>query len=74
MEGNKTSNGLPTGESTEDIDRYIKEWREFAEPICKAAGLKLAGFDPGLFLTGDNRESITLPTWFVKRINKGLSA
>ena len=66
---------LPDGTSTRDTDEYIEAWQEFAQPICEAADLVLYGFDPGIVLHTKEPyyESVSLPEWFVRRINDALA-
>lgn len=64
----------PDGESTSDVDEYVKTWKALIQPVVKATGLVLYGFDPDFSLhTPDGRYSISLPIWFVKRLNRGLT-
>ena len=65
---------LPDGKPARTTAQYLKAWRQLARPIEKAAALRLHGFDPDLLFLGKNGESVTLPVWFVERINAALKA
>lgn len=58
---------------TSSSAKYVKAWKDLAKPIEKEFDLRLAGFDPDfLFYTKNDglNTSITLPVWFVKRLNE----
>lgn len=62
---------------TTDIDVYLKAWRELAEPIERALGLTLMGFDPSFQFRLGNAQgahtTVDLPVWFVKLLSDTLS-
>lgn len=67
---------LPDGTTTENDKKYIEAWRKFAAPICKACDLELYAFDPDIAVRSKDRprpKSLTLPRWFVHRINAVLA-
>jgi hypothetical protein len=61
---------LPDGSYTNNVDKYISEWRKLAKPIEDATGMKLSAFDPDLqFRVKEYNQTISLPVWFVELIN-----
>lgn len=64
---------------TDDIDVYIKAWRDLAEPIERELNLKMTGFDPVFTFADGNQQmpmtkSIELPVWFVRDLSQRLGA
>jgi hypothetical protein len=64
---------LPTGEQATSWGAYAKAWREFAKPIELATGMRAYGYEPGIAFANE-RETISLHTWFIQRINAALKA
>lgn len=68
---------LPNGEvlkGKKNEQRFVDAWKEFAEPIEKATGIKAYGYDPGiLFRSKERQETLDLPNWFIERINNALT-
>lgn len=64
----------PDGEYTSDAEDYVEAWRAMIQPVIEATGLVLRSFDPDFGLqTPDFRRTVSLPAWFVKRLNRGLA-
>lgn len=64
----------PDGECTSDAEEYVEAWRAMIRPVIEATGLVLCAFDPDFDLaTLDFRYHVSLPVWFVKRLNRGLA-
>lgn len=53
-----TQHRLPDGTMTRSERRYIKAWRDFTAPLCKALGGKLHSFDPGFNIVIPGRTSL----------------
>lgn len=64
----------PDGEEISDGKEYMAAWEAMIQPVADATGLVLYAFDPDFALqTLDGRYSVSLPMWFVKRLNRGLA-
>jgi hypothetical protein len=68
---------LPSGKVTKDLNNYLPSWKRISNPLIKATGWKLLGFDPGyLFdvpIPGTNKcESVSLSVNMVKSLIKNL--
>jgi hypothetical protein len=69
---------LPDGvTSTRNLKAYVRAWRKLARPIEKLFKVKLSGFDPGFSFVqklklrkGFMFQSVQLPKWFVKSLQK----
>lgn len=49
------SRRLPFGGFTDDVDRYVKEWTDLANPLAEILEMSVYGFDPLITLnTGVN--------------------
>jgi hypothetical protein len=66
---------LPDGELTFNHATYSNAWQKLAEPIEKATGTKLTGFDPALsFATPDFKQSFQLHLFEARLISEALRA
>lgn len=65
---------LPTEQysETEDANEYVDAWYDLAKPIRDSCGLEVGGLDPYIRFFDEQKRSVTLPLWFVKRINRAL--
>jgi hypothetical protein len=62
-------NKLPSGELTEDSDRYCAEWRAIADKLESALSCKVIGFDPGFLIHPlEGRSTCNLPMWVARKI------
>lgn len=53
---------LPNGEYTSDAKKMSKAWKDIYEPICKATGSTVIGFDPSILFKHGSYKSFDLPT------------
>jgi len=44
---------LPLGGETNDVDLYIKEWTDLANPLAELLEMTVYGFDPAITLNTD---------------------
>lgn len=44
---------LPLGGQTNDVDEYVKEWTDLANPLAELLEMKVYGFDPAITLSTD---------------------
>jgi hypothetical protein len=66
---------LPDGKLTTDFAVYSNAWQKLAEPIEKATGTKLTGFDPALsFATPDFKCSFQLGLFEAKLLSAALES
>lgn len=70
----KQQHRLPDGKLTTDFATYSDAWQKLAEPIEKATGTKLTGFDPALsFATPDFKQSFQLGLFEATKLSEALS-
>lgn len=70
----KTIYLLPHRGTTTSREEYRVAWDKFIEPVVQLTGLKCCGFDPDIRLFSDTGEGVTLPAWFVGRLNSSLES
>ena len=70
---------LPNGDVTRSVKVLLREWRKLANPIEKLFGVKLSGFDPDFSFVKNIKtrdgwicQTVQLPRWFVKSLNKNM--
>jgi hypothetical protein len=63
---------LPCGKTTKSPHRYVKAWRDIADPIAKATGSKLRGFDPGFTFGNNDTPSFDLATSIAIKLSAAL--
>lgn len=51
---------LPDGMLTDDATLYVDAWADFAEPIERALGWRMASFDPGVTFDVQGGEQVSM--------------
>lgn len=66
----------PNGRPTASLNAYLRAWRGFNRPLCKALGLRVIGFEPDLLVCDaeGKHQSVEIPTWLALRIKTALES
>ena len=61
-------NKLPSGEMTNDSERYCDEWRAIADKLESALECKVIAFDPGFLLCPRGGSTCNIPMWVARKV------
>jgi len=59
---------LPDGSMTGRLKLYVDSWTNKAKIIERITGMELSGFNPDLLFVSNSRASLTLPVWFIDKL------